>query len=61
MRIQKLAVFDLDKTLLDDRSIISDETVARLRAVSVPGLECTIASGRDLERIAPYIEQLAWL
>jgi Cof subfamily protein (haloacid dehalogenase superfamily) len=61
MRIQKLAVFDLDKTLLDDRSLISDETAARLRAVSLPGLACTIASGRDFEHIAPYIEQLAWL
>jgi Cof subfamily protein (haloacid dehalogenase superfamily) len=61
MHIQKLAVFDLDRTLLDDRSSISDETAARLRAVSVPGLACTVASGRDLERITPYIEQLAWL
>ncbi|HEY5485922.1 MAG TPA: HAD-IIB family hydrolase [Candidatus Cryosericum sp.] len=61
MHIQKLAVFDLDRTLLDDRSVISDETAARLRAVSAPGLACTVASGRDLERIAPYIQQLAWL
>jgi len=61
MHIQKLAVFDLDRTLLDDRSLISGETAARLRAVSVPGLACTVASGRDLERIASYIEQLAWL
>lgn len=61
MYIQKLAVFDLDRTLLDDRSFISDETAARLRAVSAPGLACTVASGRDLERIAPYIQQLAWL
>jgi Cof subfamily protein (haloacid dehalogenase superfamily) len=60
MYIHKLAVFDLDRTLLDDRSFISDETVARLRAVSAPGLACTIASGRDLERIAPYVQQLAW-
>jgi len=61
MHIQKLAVFDLDRTLLDDRSVISDETAARLRAVSASGLACTVASGRDLERIAPYIQQLAWL
>jgi Cof subfamily protein (haloacid dehalogenase superfamily) len=61
MYIEKLAVFDLDRTLLDDRSLISGETAARLRAVSVPGLACTIASGRDLERIAPYVQQLAWL
>jgi Cof subfamily protein (haloacid dehalogenase superfamily) len=61
MHIQKLAVFDLDRTLLDDRSVISDETAARLRAVSAPGLACTVASGRDLERIAPYVQQLAWL
>ena len=61
MHIQKLAVFDLDRTLLDDRSSISDETATRLRAVSAPGLACTVASGRDLERIAPYTQQLAWL
>jgi Cof subfamily protein (haloacid dehalogenase superfamily) len=61
MQIHKLAVFDLDRTLLDDRSSISDETAARLRAVSAPGLACTIASGRDLERIAPYVQQLGWL
>ena len=61
MHIQKLAVFDLDRTLLDDRSFISDETAARLRAVSAPGLACTVASGRDLERIAPYVQQLEWL
>src|SRR5450759_5435519 len=61
MHIRKLAVFDLDRTLLDDWSAISDETAARLRAGSVPGLACTVASGRDLERIAPYVQQLAWL
>ena len=61
MHIRKLAVFDLDRTLLDDRSAISDETAARSRAVSVPGLACTIASGRNFERIAPYVQQLAWL
>jgi len=61
MHIHKLAVFDLDRTLLDDRSSISDETAARLRAVSAPGLACTVASGRDLERIVPYVQQLAWL
>src|SRR5450830_1583807 len=61
MYIQKLAVFDLDRTLLDDRSFISDETAARLRAVSALGLACTVASGRNLERITPYVRQLAWL
>ena len=61
MHIHKLAVFDLDRTLLDDWSFISDETAVRLRAVSAPGLACTVASGRDLERIAPYVQQLAWL
>jgi Cof subfamily protein (haloacid dehalogenase superfamily) len=61
MHIHKLAVFDLDRTLLDDRSSISDETAVRLRAVSAPGLACTVASGRDLERIVPYVQQLAWL
>lgn len=61
MYIHKLAVFDLDRTLLDDQSLISDEAAVRLRAVSAPGLVCSIASGRDFERILPYIQQLEWL
>jgi hydroxymethylpyrimidine pyrophosphatase-like HAD family hydrolase len=26
----------------------------------VPGLACTIASGRDMQRIAPFLDQLGW-
>src|SRR5450830_1998905 len=61
MYIQKLAVFDLDRTLLDVRSFISDETAARLRAVSAPGLACTVSSGRNLALITPYFRQVEWL
>ena len=61
MLMNRLAVFDLDRTLLDDQSSISDETAARMRAVKVCGLACTVASGRDLERIAPFLRQLEWL
>jgi Cof subfamily protein (haloacid dehalogenase superfamily) len=59
--VNRLAVFDLDRTLLDDQSSISDETAARMRAVKTSGLACTVASGRDLERIAPFLRQLEWL
>ncbi len=58
--VRRLAVFDLDKTLLDDRSLLPEATVARMRAVQMPGLACTIASGRDFEHIRPFLEQLAW-
>jgi hypothetical protein len=58
--MNRLAVFDLDRTLLDDTSSIPEGLVDRLAAALVPGLACTIASGRDLERIAPFLEQLGW-
>lgn len=59
--LRKLAVFDLDKTLLDDHSLLPEATAARMRAVDVPGVACTIASGRDLGNIQPFLQQLNWL
>lgn len=59
-RIDRLAVFDLDRTLLDDKSMISEECERRIHAATVPGLACTIASGRDMERITPFLDQLGW-
>jgi Cof subfamily protein (haloacid dehalogenase superfamily) len=58
--IDRLAVFDLDGTLLNDQSLVSRECVKRIRAAMVPGLVCTVASGRDMDRISPFIEQLGW-
>lgn len=58
--INRLAVFDLDRTLLDDTSMISAECAERIHAATVPGLACTVASGRDMERIAPFLDQLGW-
>ena len=58
--MNRLAVFDLDRTLLDDTSSISEGLVRRLAAALVPGLSCTVASGRDIERIVPFLEQLGW-
>ena len=58
--IDRLAVFDLDRTLLDETSTISAECEGRIRAATVPGLACTVASGRDMERIAPFLDQLGW-
>jgi len=60
MYLTRLAVFDLDRTLLDDSSSISDELERRLAAAMVPGLSCTVASGRDFEHIAPFVHQLGW-
>jgi len=60
MHISKLAVFDLDRTLLNDDSVISSQSEARIHAAMVPGLACTIASGRDMAHIMPYIDQLGW-
>lgn len=61
MNLDKLAVFDLDGTLLDERSSISDESATRMRAARIAGLACTVASGRDLERVEPFLRQLDWL
>lgn len=60
MDLKILGVFDLDRTLLDDTSSISADLELRLSKAMVPGLACTIASGRDFEHIAPYVEQLGW-
>jgi hypothetical protein len=60
-RVQKLAVFDLDKTLLDDHSVLPEATAARIRAVNVSGVACTIASGRSFSNIEPFMRQLGWL
>jgi Cof subfamily protein (haloacid dehalogenase superfamily) len=53
-------VFDLDGTLLDGESLISRECAERIRSAMVPGLVCTIASGRDMQRIVPFLGQLGW-
>jgi len=58
---RRLAVFDLDHTLLDDRSEISDDVAERLKAACPPDLACTVASGRDMQRIVPFLNQLEWL
>jgi len=58
---RRLAVFDLDRTLLDDHAEISDDAAKRLKAVRHPDLACTIASGRDMQRIVPFLKRLEWL
>jgi len=60
MPLKRLAVFDLDRTLLDDTSSITGDLERRLAGAMVPGLACTIASGRDIEHIMPYVDQLGW-
>ena len=58
---RRLAVFDLDHTLLDDHSEITDEVAERFKAVRFSDLACTVASGRDMQRIVPFLNQLEWL
>ncbi|HWQ22051.1 MAG TPA: HAD hydrolase family protein, partial [Clostridia bacterium] len=59
--MNRLAVFDLDGTLLDEQSSIPVQTAERIRAAGDPGLACTVASGRDLDRVSPFLRQLGWL
>src|SRR5450756_2490875 len=56
--IQKLIACDLDGTLLDSHSLITEETIAGLRAALVPGMEFTICSGREQFSIMRFVEQL---
>src|SRR5450756_3231729 len=56
--IQKLIACDLDGTLLDSHSLITEETIAGLSAALVPGMEFTICSGREQFSIMRFVEQL---
>lgn len=56
--IQKLIACDLDGTLLDSHSLITEETIAGLRTALVPGVEFTICSGREQFSIMRFVEQL---
>lgn len=50
----EVAVFDIDGTLSDDKSHVSDRTVAALRDLSDAGVHVVLASGR----IAPAMRKL---
>jgi Cof subfamily protein (haloacid dehalogenase superfamily) len=56
--IQKLIACDLDGTLLDSHSLITEETIAGLRTALVPGVEFTICSGRTQFSVMRFVEQL---
>jgi Cof subfamily protein (haloacid dehalogenase superfamily) len=56
--IQKLIACDLDGTLLDSHSLITEETIAGLRTALIPGVEFTICSGREQFSIMRFVEQL---
>lgn len=56
--IQKLIACDLDGTLLDSHSLITEETIAGLRTALVPGVEFTICSGREQFSVRRFAEQL---
>lgn len=57
-KIQKLIACDLDGTLLDSHSLITEETIAGLRNALVPGVEFTICSGREQFSVMQFVEQL---
>jgi Cof subfamily protein (haloacid dehalogenase superfamily) len=56
--IQSLIACDLDGTLLDSQSRITEETIAGLRTALVPGVEFTICSGRAQSSVLRFVEQL---
>ena len=56
--IQKLIACDLDGTLLDSHSLITEETIAGLKTALVPGVEFTICSGREQFWVMQFVEQL---
>lgn len=55
----KLAAIDLDGTLLGPDKQISPENLAALRLLEADGVEILIATGRHLNRIAPYLAEVA--
>ncbi|SHO59041.1 Cof-type HAD-IIB family hydrolase [Vibrio quintilis] len=55
----KLIGLDLDGTLLNSKKQISPETIAVLHEAKSRGIKIVLASGRPLEGMVPYLEQLA--
>ena len=58
MAIQKLIACDLDGTLLDSHSLITEETIAGLKTALAPGVEFTICSGREQFWVMQFVERL---
>lgn len=54
----KLAVFDVDGTLLDKRCHLSDEVVGTLRWLKSRGIELALATGRSLQRVLEYTDRI---
>jgi len=54
----RLAVFDLDNTLLTPKKQITDRTVRALHALSDEGVRIALATGRTVALARPFIERL---
>jgi len=54
----KLAVFDLDETLLTSDKQITTETLEAIKQLKQRGIKVTIATGRAFELMRPYAEML---
>ncbi len=52
----KLAVTDLDGSLLDNRSLISEENLNAIRHMQAMGIEFALASGRDYASVKPLMD-----
>lgn len=52
----KLAVFDLDHTLLKDDKRLDEKTIESVRALKAAGVEVVLATGRKYEMARPYAD-----
>lgn len=55
----KLIAIDLDGTLLNTNKEISIENYTAINAALRAGLKIVLATGREIEKVAPYLEYLA--
>lgn len=54
----KLIAIDMDKTLLDDKQMISEENVKTIKMALQQGIKIVLCSGRPLAGLARYLKQL---
>ena len=55
----QLIAFDMDGTLLDDKKKITEETKKAIREAAMAGKAVVMATGRSLEEVEMYREELA--
>ncbi|MFD1670556.1 sugar-phosphatase [Agrilactobacillus yilanensis] len=54
----KLIAIDMDGTLLNDQQVISPENKAAIKAADAAGIQVVLASGRPLNGLRKYLEEL---